>query len=231
MRGTASAGERIGQGRENTRNFLKENKDIFAKMDAEVFKKAEHWRARKGRGARGSGDWPGRGQGSRARTQGLAVIIITEDKACVQSIAIIVVALALCSAAVNGTCQVSTTIENAEDSAALPQCHVRFLLLALPASAGFKVLTDRWSGAAAGGESGLQAVIRNSRWTDESPYEDIPILVFTPAQWRAVYSRVYTGAGVTGPSELGRNRKCFRTATTVRDVADDADQRTRCSGL
>ena len=30
------SGERIGQGRENTRNFLKENKDIFAKMDAEV---------------------------------------------------------------------------------------------------------------------------------------------------------------------------------------------------
>jgi recombination protein RecA len=33
------AGERIGQGRENTRNFLKENKDIFAKMDAEVRKR------------------------------------------------------------------------------------------------------------------------------------------------------------------------------------------------
>jgi recombination protein RecA len=33
------AGERIGQGRENTRNFLKENKDLFAKMDGEVRKK------------------------------------------------------------------------------------------------------------------------------------------------------------------------------------------------
>jgi recombination protein RecA len=33
------AGERIGQGRENTRGFLKENKDIFVKMDAEVRKK------------------------------------------------------------------------------------------------------------------------------------------------------------------------------------------------
>jgi recombination protein RecA len=32
------SGERIGQGRENTRNFLKENKDIFARMDAEVRK-------------------------------------------------------------------------------------------------------------------------------------------------------------------------------------------------
>src|ERR1700678_1158689 len=32
------AGERIGQGRENTRTFLKENKDIFAKMDAQLRK-------------------------------------------------------------------------------------------------------------------------------------------------------------------------------------------------
>jgi recombination protein RecA len=33
------SGERIGQGRENTRNFLKENKEIFARMDAELRKK------------------------------------------------------------------------------------------------------------------------------------------------------------------------------------------------
>jgi recombination protein RecA len=33
------AGERIGQGRENTRAFLKENKNTYAKMDAELRKK------------------------------------------------------------------------------------------------------------------------------------------------------------------------------------------------
>jgi recombination protein RecA len=33
------AGERIGQGRENTRTFLKENKDVYAKIDAELRKK------------------------------------------------------------------------------------------------------------------------------------------------------------------------------------------------
>jgi recombination protein RecA len=32
-------GERIGQGRENVRNFLKENKDVFARMDGELRKK------------------------------------------------------------------------------------------------------------------------------------------------------------------------------------------------
>ena len=66
------AGERIGQGRENTRAFLKENKDVFAKMDAELRKQAEH-RRRQGRSARGSGRRPRRSQGSgRQRTQGLA---------------------------------------------------------------------------------------------------------------------------------------------------------------
>jgi recombination protein RecA len=33
------AGERIGQGRENTRGYLKENKETFARIDAEVRKK------------------------------------------------------------------------------------------------------------------------------------------------------------------------------------------------
>ena len=33
------SGERIGQGRENTRNFLKENRDLFMRMDGEVRKK------------------------------------------------------------------------------------------------------------------------------------------------------------------------------------------------
>jgi recombination protein RecA len=32
-------GERIGQGRENVRNFLKENRDVFARMDGELRKK------------------------------------------------------------------------------------------------------------------------------------------------------------------------------------------------
>ena len=33
------SGERIGQGRENVRNFLKENKDIFARIDGDVRRK------------------------------------------------------------------------------------------------------------------------------------------------------------------------------------------------
>ncbi len=65
------AGERIGQGRENTRTFLKENKEVFAKMDAELRKRLGIG-ARQGRGARGSGRRRSPGQGSRARPQRVA---------------------------------------------------------------------------------------------------------------------------------------------------------------
>ena len=43
------SGERIGQGRENTRNFLKENKDIFARMDGELRKNLNIGAARRPR--------------------------------------------------------------------------------------------------------------------------------------------------------------------------------------
>ena len=33
------SGERIGQGRENVRNFLKDNKDVFARIDADLRRK------------------------------------------------------------------------------------------------------------------------------------------------------------------------------------------------
>ncbi len=126
----------------------------------------------------------------------------------VRSITIIVVALALCSA-VNGTCQGSPPPSKTLKTPLLYRNATYGFCLALPANwAGFKVLTDRWSGAAVGGESGPKLVIRNPRWTDESPHEDIPILVFTPAQRRAVYSGEFNlSAAPFGPSELGRNRK------------------------
>ncbi len=38
------AGERIGQGRENTRTYLKQNKDVFAKLDAELTPETAHRR-------------------------------------------------------------------------------------------------------------------------------------------------------------------------------------------
>ena len=65
------AGERIGQGRENTRTFLKDNKEVFAKMDCRTAQAAQHRRIQ-GRSTRGPDRRPRRGQRSRSRAQGVA---------------------------------------------------------------------------------------------------------------------------------------------------------------
>jgi len=126
---------------------------------------------------------------------------------CVRPIAIIVLALALCSAD-RGTCQGSPPPSKTLKTPLLYR-NARFgFCLALPAEwVGFKVLTDRWSGDG-NGESGPKLIVRNPRWTQEKPYQDIPILVFTLAQWRAIENGEFNvSAAPIGPGELGRTRK------------------------
>ena len=67
------SGERIGQGRENTRGFLKENRDIFARMDAELRKKLNIGTHR-GRSSGSSARRSGRSQGSGARAARLVAL-------------------------------------------------------------------------------------------------------------------------------------------------------------
>jgi len=61
----------------------------------------------------------------------------------------------------------------------------------LPASwKGYSIVTDKWSGGIAGtGDppkmmQGPLILIRNPEWTEDDPWQDIPIMVFTRAQWR-----------------------------------------------
>jgi hypothetical protein len=126
----------------------------------------------------------------------------------VRSIGKIVLALALCSA-LGGACQESPHPAKTLKTPLVYRNAKYGFCLALPASwAGFKVLTVRWSGNGKAGESGPKLVIRNPRWTEKKPYQDIPILVFTPAQWRAIVNGEFNvSAAPIGPSELGRDGK------------------------
>jgi hypothetical protein len=113
----------------------------------------------------------------------------------------------LCSA-VSGTCQGSPPPSKTLKTPLVYRNAEYGFCLALPAGwAGFKVLTDPWYGDD-NVESGPKFTIRNPRWTKESPYQDIPILVFTLAQWRAVESGDFNvSAAPIGPNELGRNQR------------------------
>jgi hypothetical protein len=81
---------------------------------------------------------------------------------------------------------------------------------------GYSIVTDRWSGYHnTGGPHGEETVatgpiisIRHPRWTSADPRQDIPIMVFTMAQWEAQdKDEFHVSAAPIGPGELGRNRK------------------------
>ena len=57
-------------------------------------------------------------------------------------------------------------------------------------------------------ETGPKLLIRNPQWTENVHYEDIPVLVFTIAQWNAYKAEDFAvSAAPILASELGRNNK------------------------
>ncbi|MCI1966383.1 MAG: hypothetical protein LKJ17_09695 [Oscillospiraceae bacterium] len=90
------------------------------------------------------------------------------------------------------------------------------LTVTLPQSwGGYTVLTEEWQGYSLVGEqegtitqTGPKILIRHPQWTEETPRQDIPVLVFTPEQWDALgQDQFHIGAAPIGPSELARNSR------------------------
>ncbi|MGB8260129.1 MAG: hypothetical protein WCE75_07250 [Terracidiphilus sp.] len=84
----------------------------------------------------------------------------------------------------------------------------------LPGSwAGYALKTGEWSGAemtTGKTMSGPELVVRHPGWTEDAPREDIPIMVFTVAQWQRANSRDHEysfSAAPIGPSEIARNSR------------------------
>jgi hypothetical protein len=81
--------------------------------------------------------------------------------------------------------------------------------------AGYGVSADRWTAYAPGDELGEIAAadgpvisIRNPKWTKEAMYQDIPIMIFTRAQWNDLQSGdFHIGVAPMDPTELGANAK------------------------
>lgn len=76
---------------------------------------------------------------------------------------------------------------------------------------GYTTINKKWEGLlldSTSGEkiTGPEIFIRNPLWTSNNPYQDIPIMIFTPAQWDLVQKeKVSLGAAPIGPNELGKN--------------------------
>jgi hypothetical protein len=83
---------------------------------------------------------------------------------------------------------------------------------ALPISwKGYTIVTEQWRGLILSSGhvvNGPQLVIRNPQWTQATPYQDIPIMVFTPAQWKQVDNvEMSVSAAPIGPSKLGQTSR------------------------
>jgi len=78
---------------------------------------------------------------------------------------------------------------------------------------GYTLVSEGWEGRSLEGstsgqitETGPKLLIRHPQWTKENPMEDIPIMVFTLAQWDKVQQeKISLGAAPIGPTELGKN--------------------------
>jgi hypothetical protein len=81
---------------------------------------------------------------------------------------------------------------------------------------GYSIVRQQWEGFPNNNTTGSadqpvygpEILIRHPKWTSSHPRQDIPIMVFTLAQWAQVQKETLTvGAAPIPPSELGRNAK------------------------
>jgi len=82
---------------------------------------------------------------------------------------------------------------------------------------GIRSWTEKWQGfpintgnasssTTSAGVYGPELLIRNPLWTAKNPRQDIPIMVFTIAQWDSVQQmKLSVGGAPIAPSELGHN--------------------------
>jgi hypothetical protein len=80
---------------------------------------------------------------------------------------------------------------------------------------GYSILVDSWKGSRIGNErpgasaqpeGGPKISIRHPLWSNNDPRQDIPIMIFTPAQWKLIEDeKLSVSAAPIGPSELGHN--------------------------
>jgi hypothetical protein len=88
-------------------------------------------------------------------------------------------------------------------------------VFSLPADwQGFTTYSKTWTGTPLEGSqytkniTGPEIYIRNPNWTTKNPYEDIPVMVFTLAEWNEVQQeKLGASAAPFPPSQLGQNAK------------------------
>lgn len=76
---------------------------------------------------------------------------------------------------------------------------------------GYSVVVEKWEGTYLDNSikiEGPKISLRHPLWTTETPRQDVPIMVFSIAEWNSILEKkLSAGAAPIAPSELGRNAK------------------------
>jgi hypothetical protein len=76
---------------------------------------------------------------------------------------------------------------------------------------GYSIVSEQWRGVILSSGQvvhGPQLLLRNPLWTESDHFQDIPIMVFTPAQWKQVDNvEMSVSAAPIGPSKLGQTSR------------------------
>jgi hypothetical protein len=99
---------------------------------------------------------------------------------------------------------------------------------------GYTLIWEKWEGSPLDNTTTRKPIegpnlrIRHPKWTQDDPHEDIPIMIFTVAQWELAETDEYSfSAAPIGPGEIARNsryvfalpaRWSFDEATGVQEV-------------
>jgi hypothetical protein len=103
-----------------------------------------------------------------------------------------------------------------EDSSVVYQNDKYGFTFALPDGwNGFTIVSGEWEGSAVDGQgtgqvvvTGIMLSIRHPLWTEKTPRQDIPIMIFTKDQWNQLQQdKIHIRAAPIGPSELTSNSK------------------------
>ncbi|HEX4320343.1 MAG TPA: hypothetical protein VHZ52_05540 [Acidobacteriaceae bacterium] len=84
----------------------------------------------------------------------------------------------------------------------------RFKLTLPPGWEGYSVVKSEWNDSSptvgAYAKSGPQLTFRHPKWTEANPYQDIPIMIFTKAQWAHIDDLVVNAAPFP-PEKIAEN--------------------------
>lgn len=113
----------------------------------------------------------------------------------------------------NQTATTSTSTSTPETNIEYKNTQYSFIV-SLPLSwKNYSIVTDNWEGNLLSTTTnktvkGPKIIVRSPLWTVENPRQDIPVMIFTLAEWDLIQQeKMSVSAAPIKPSELGRNAK------------------------